>query len=97
MSPMHNPSHPGVILAEYIEPTGLTQGEVAECLGISRQQLGAIINGRADVTPEMAVRLALAFDTSPQLWTNLQTNYDLWLIDKAGHPKVKPIIKHKAA
>lgn len=97
MSRMHNPPHPGVLLAEYLEPTRLTQGDAADRLGISRQQLGAVINGRANITPEMAVRLALGFDTSAELWLNMQMLYDLWLIDQAGLPKVKLLISKDAA
>lgn len=97
MSRMHNPPHPGELLDEYLKPTGLTQQEAADHLGISRPQLNSIINGRARVETEMAVRLALAFDTSAELWLNMQMLRDLWLIDQAGLPKVKPIIKHKAA
>lgn len=93
MCRMHNPPHPGELLEEYLKPTGLTQQEAADCLDISRQQLGAVLNGRADITPEMAVRLALAFDTTAEFWLNMQMLRDLWMVDQAGLPKVTPIIK----
>jgi len=52
--------------------------EVALRLGVSRKTLSKLINERGAVTPEMALRLARAFDTTPQLWLNLQQAYDLW-------------------
>lgn len=97
MSRMHNPPHPGELLEEILKPTGLTQEEAAEHIGVSRQQLNGVIKGRVRIEAEMAVRLALALDTSAEFWLNAQNLHDLWLIDQAGHPKVKPIIKHKAA
>jgi antitoxin HigA-1 len=74
-----NPSHPGEILkADYLEPLELSITEAADGLGIARKNLSAIINGKAGVSPEMAIRLSEAFDTTPDLWMNLQTNFDLW-------------------
>ena len=72
------PTHPGRILERYyIEPLALSITELAERLGISRKTLSKIINERASVTPEMALRLSRAFNTTPELWLNLQQNYDL--------------------
>ncbi len=80
---MHNPPHPGEILRELcIEPLGLSITEVAEGLGISRKTLSAILNGRSGISPEMAVRLSLAFDTSSESWLNQQSQYDLWEAEK---------------
>ena len=74
-----NPSHPGEILkADYLDPFGLSIREAADGLHIARKNLSAIINGKAGISPEMAIRLSEAFDTTPGLWLNLQTNYDLW-------------------
>lgn len=95
MSRMHNPPHPGEILAEYL-PEDMTQEVAADHFGISRAQLNAIINGRARIETEMAVRLALALETTAEFWLNLQMLHDLWLVDQKGLPKVKPI-KRKAA
>lgn len=77
---MHGPAHPGEILRELvIEPMGLTVTEVAEHLGISRKTLSKILNGRGAITPEMAVRLELAFGKpSADHWLRLQNAHDLW-------------------
>ncbi len=73
------PTHPGQILKEdYVEPLGLTITELSKVLGISRKTLSKIINERGSITPEMALRLSRAFNTSPEFWLNLQRNYDLW-------------------
>jgi len=76
---MHNPPHPGeVIRSLCLDPLGLTVTDAAEALGVSRKTLSAILNGRAGVSPEMAVRLSLAFGTSAEMWMNQQMRFDLW-------------------
>jgi len=76
---MHNPPHPGEMLRElWLEPLELTVTEAAEALGVSRKTLSSILNGRAGISPEMAVRLSIAFGTSSESWLNQQTQYDLW-------------------
>lgn len=76
---MHNPPHPGEILRELcLEPLGLTVTEAARGLGVSRKTLSAILNGRAGISPEMAIRLSIAFDTTAESWLNQQVIYDLW-------------------
>ena len=76
---MHNPPHPGeVIRSLCLEPLGLTVTDAAAALGVSRKTLSALLNGRAGVSPEMAVRLSIAFDTSAEMWMNQQTRFDLW-------------------
>jgi addiction module HigA family antidote len=76
---MHNPPHPGEIIKSLcLEPLGLTVTQAAEGLGVSRKTLSAILNGRAGISPEMAVRLSIAFDTTAESWLNQQTQYDLW-------------------
>ncbi len=76
---MHNPPHPGEVIRELcLEPLQLSVTEAAEGLGISRKTLSAILNGRAGISPEMAIRLAKAFDTTPESWLNQQLQYDLW-------------------
>jgi len=76
---MHNPPHPGEILKELcLEPVGLSVTDAAAALGVSRKTLSAILNGRAGISPEMAIRLSMAFDTSAESWLNQQTQYDLW-------------------
>ena len=80
---MHNPPHPGEVLRELcLEPLGLTVTEAAEGLGVSRKTLSAILNSRASVTPEMAIRLSLAFGTSAESWLHHQLQFDLWQIQK---------------
>lgn len=76
---MHNPPHPGEVLRELcLEPLDITVTKAAEALGVSRKTLSAILNGRAGISPEMAIRLAKAFDTTPESWMNQQMQYDLW-------------------
>jgi addiction module HigA family antidote len=81
---MHNPPHPGEILkALCLEPLGLTVTEAAEALGVSRKTLSSILNGRAGISPEMAIRLSIAFDTTAESWLNQQTQYDLWQAEQS--------------
>lgn len=76
---MHNPPHPGEILKQLcLDPLDLTITEAAKALGVSRKTLSAIINRRASITPEMAVRLSMAFGTTSESWLNQQLQYDLW-------------------
>ena len=76
---MHNPPHPGEIIKSLcLEPLGVSISDAAKALGVSRKTLSAIINGRASISPEMAVRLSIAFSTSSESWLNQQTQYDLW-------------------
>lgn len=80
---MHNPPHPGEVIRDLcLEPLGLSVTDAAEGLGISRKTLSAILNGRAGISPEMALRLSIAFDTSPESWLNQQTQFDLWAVQK---------------
>ncbi len=76
---MHNPPHPGEVIRELcLEPLGISVTAAAKGLGVSRKTLSALLNGRAGVSPEMAIRLSIAFDTSAESWLNQQTQYDLW-------------------
>ena len=80
---MHNPPHPGEIIKTLcLEPLELTVTDAAAALGVSRKTLSAIINGKAGISPEMAVRLSIAFNTSSESWLNQQTQYDLWLAEQ---------------
>lgn len=81
---MHNPPHPGEILRSLcLEPLGVTVTDAAKALGVSRKTLSAILNGRAGISPEMAVRLSIAFSTSAESWLNQQVQHDLWLAEKS--------------
>lgn len=77
--PMHNPPHPGEVLWGLdMEPAGLTVTEAAKRLKVDRKTLSRVINGHASVTADMAIRLGKLFNTSPALWLNMQSTYDLW-------------------
>ena len=76
---MHNPPHPGEILRELcLEPLGISVTAAAKSLGVARKTLSSILNGRAGISPEMAIRLSIAFETSAESWLNQQSQYDLW-------------------
>lgn len=76
---MYKPPHPGEILREFcLEPLGISVTAAAKALGVSRKTLSSILNGRAGISPEMAVRLSIAFETSSESWLNQQSQYDLW-------------------
>ena len=80
---MHNPPHPGEVLRELcIEPLGITVTDAARSLGVSRKTLSAILNERAGISPEMAIRLSKAFDTTAESWLNQQMQYDLWVANQ---------------
>lgn len=91
---MHNPPHPGEVIRELcIEPLGLSVTEAAEALGISRKTLSNILNGHAGISPEMAVRLSIAFNTTSESWLNQQLQYDLWFAEKERKKlKVKKLV-----
>jgi addiction module HigA family antidote len=73
------PTHPGNILKEdYLIPLEISVTDMAMKLGVSRKTLSKILNEKGSITPDMALRLARAFDTTPKLWLNLQQNIDLW-------------------
>ena len=76
---MHNPPHPGEVLRDLcLEPLGISVTDAAKALGVSRKTLSAILNRRSGISPEMAIRLGKAFDTTPESWLNQQMQYDLW-------------------
>ncbi len=86
---MHNPPHPGEIIRELcIKPLGLSVTEAAKALGVSRKTLSELLNGHTGISPEMAVRLSLAFDTTPESWLTQQMQYDLWKL-RQSHKKIK--------
>ena len=80
---MYNPPHPGEVLYELcIKPVGATVTDTAKALDVSRKTLSSIINGRSGISPEMAIRLSIAFDTSAESWLHQQSQYDLWQAEK---------------
>jgi addiction module HigA family antidote len=93
---MHNPPHPGEVLRELcLEPLGLSVTDTAKALGVARKTLSAILNGRSGISPEMAIRLGKAFDTSPESWLTQQIQYDLWRAEQ--HSKKLQVTKLVAA
>ena len=73
------PVHPGEILKEmYLDPLGISITELADNLGVARKTVSQLVNGHMGVSAEMALRLGKAFNTTPELWLNMQRNYDLW-------------------
>lgn len=82
-SKMYNPPHPGEVLKGlYMDELDLSVIGLAEMLGVSRQNLSRIVNGRTGISPEMALRLGKAFKTDPDMWLNMQKNYDLWQVNQ---------------
>jgi addiction module HigA family antidote len=76
--PMKNPPHPGRIVREdCLQPLGLSVTAGAKVLGVSRQALNNLVNERAGISPEMAIRLAKAFGSTAQTWLRMQSNFDL--------------------
>jgi addiction module HigA family antidote len=76
--PMKNPAHPGrIIKSACLEPLGLSVTEGAKVLGVTRQTLTKIVNGKSGVSAEMAIRLAKAFGSTADLWVRMQASYDL--------------------
>jgi len=75
--PMKNPSHPGSIVRGCLEDLGLSVTGAARVLGVTRQALNNVVNGKAGISAEMAVRLSKAFGSTADFWLRLQMNYDL--------------------
>jgi addiction module HigA family antidote len=95
---MHNPPHPGEILrADYLEPLGLSVTDAAGALGVTRKTLSALLNERAGVSSAMAHRLAKALDTTPELWLNLQIQYDLWQARETDLGGVRRLVSGRRA
>jgi addiction module HigA family antidote len=89
---MHNPPHPGEVLKDTVlDAGGLTVTEFAERLGVSRVALSRVLNGRAAVSAELAIRLAQALGGSAESWLAMQASYDLWRASKRRRPKIAPL------
>lgn len=74
-----NPVHPGSVLKEmYLEPLGISVTELAANLGVARRTISLLVNEHSGISAEMALRLSRAFNTSAELWLNMQQRYDLW-------------------
>jgi addiction module HigA family antidote len=93
---MHNPPHPGEILKEDVLPEiGLTVGQFAAHLGVSRPHFSKVLNSRAGITAEMDLKLSEALGQPPGLWIRMQAAYDLWLAEQQPRQHVAPL--HAAA
>ena len=88
---MQNPPHPGEIVKwDCLEPLGLSVTRAAQGLGVTRQALSDLVNGKAGVSVEMSIRLSLAFGSTPETWLAMQTAHDLWHArNRAGQIKVE--------
>ena len=80
---IHEPLHPGEIVKEAcIHGTGLSVTDAAKKLDVDRTTFSRLINGHSGISPEMAMRLSIALNTSVEMWLNLQRNYDIWQVKK---------------
>jgi addiction module HigA family antidote len=87
---MYNPPHPGEVIREYLGE--MTVSAAAQHLGVGRVTFSRVLNGKAAVSPEMAVGLAAAFGTSsPEVWLRMQAKYDLWQLGKSSKIRVSPL------
>jgi addiction module HigA family antidote len=94
---MHNPPHPGEFIREVcLAPLGLNVTQAAACLGVARKTLSELLNGHTGISPEMAVRLSIAFDTTPESWLTQQMHYDLWKTQQQRTPQVRPLWKNES-
>jgi addiction module HigA family antidote len=90
MATMYNPAHPGKLLREYLG--SMQVGEAAKRLRIARSTLSRLLNGRTSFTASMALRLADALGTEPEVWLDLQQQYDLWHASRRKRPKVERFV-----
>ena len=90
MSRMHNPPHPGEVLRETVLAE-ISVTEFAQRLGVSRVALSRVLNGRAAVSAEMAIRFAAALGGSAESWLRMQSAFDLWQASKKRRPKIAPL------
>jgi addiction module HigA family antidote len=93
--PMKNPPHPGLhVRLDCLEPLGLSVTKGAKALGVTRQTLNNLVNGKSGISPEMAVRLSKAFGGGPAVWLKMQMEYDLSQVEKsAAKIKVRRLVQ----
>ncbi|MHB1783973.1 MAG: HigA family addiction module antitoxin [Acidobacteriaceae bacterium] len=87
---MHNPAHPGEVLREQMGEMSVSK--FASHLGVSRVTLSRLLNGNSGISAEMALRLSEALGTSPELWLNMQTQFDLWQASRSKRKRVAPLV-----
>jgi addiction module HigA family antidote len=98
MTRMYNPPHPGEVLRDGVfTDNGITVTAFAERLGVTRVMLSRVLNGRAGISADMAVRLATALGTSAESWLHMQANYDLWQAEKSLKREIAKIRPLKMA
>ena len=90
MGKMHNPPHPGEVLQDTVL-AAMSVSEFARRIGVSRVALSRVVNGRAAVSAEMAIRLAAALGGSAESWLRMQAAYDLWRASKRKRPRIAPL------
>ncbi|OQY99062.1 MAG: addiction module antidote protein, HigA family [Candidatus Brocadia sp. UTAMX2] len=96
------PTHPGEILKkEFLEPLGMAQSQLAKEIHTSFRTINEIVNEKRSISPEMAIRLAQYFETSPELWLNLQNQHDLYVVKekkldalKIIRPSKRKVVRH---
>lgn len=89
---MYNPPHPGEVLKElYLQDKNLNITQAAKFLGVTRENLSSIVNGRTGISPEMALRLSKAFKTDAEMWLNIQKDYDLWQAEQKAEDLLKEV------
>jgi addiction module HigA family antidote len=92
---MHNPAHPGEVLREFL-PEGMTIGEVASRLGVSRPHLSRLLNGHTSMTADMAIRVGILTSTTAESWMSNQVKWDLWQSRRKPRPTVEPFSSPQA-
>ncbi|HGJ5883638.1 HigA family addiction module antitoxin [Arsenophonus sp.] len=90
MARMYNPSHPGIVLREYLSHVSVT--EAAKALGVTRVALSRILNGNSGISADMALRLESAIGTSAEMWIEMQTQYELWQASQKPRPEVHRLL-----
>lgn len=89
---MHNPPHPGEVLQDTVLADGrISVSDLAKKLGVSRVALSRVVNGKAAVSADMALRLAAALGVSAEAWLQMQAAHDLWHAAKKRRPKIQPL------
>src|SRR5471030_1424882 len=96
---IHKPKHPGCLIRSLcLEPLGLSVTDAAKALKVSRPTLSKLLNGRINISPEMAVRISVVFSTSDKLWVDLQSGYNLWKVkQKKNKWHLKSLVMAKKA
>ena len=98
MARMHNPPHPGAVLRDGVfSDTGISVTDFAQRIGVTRVALSRVLNGKAGISADMAVRLAAALGGSAESWLHMQADYELWLAEKALKREIAKIAPLKQA